>query len=97
MTKLQHVVIGWYRRKDYARILAVMADAHLLPRTFDKFVKNAEAGEKRLAAQGYVVHRLDIDPDEFLTWCTACNVDADAQARMTFSNELLIAKLRNPN
>lgn len=96
MTKLQHVAMGWYGRESYPRILAVMADAHLLPRNYDEFLEKAEAGEKRLAAQGLVVHRVDVDPDQFLAWCTARNIDADAKARMTFSNESLIAKLRHP-
>lgn len=90
-----HVGMGWYSRENYARILAVMADAHVLPSTFDEWIKKAEAGEQSLSAQDRIVHRVDIDPDQFLAWCTSRNVDADAKARMAFSNEAVIRKLRH--
>lgn len=86
-TPIRAAGICWYRREDYARVLAVMADADKLPRDYDQFVKNAEAAEQRFRAQGWIVHRVDLDPDQFLAWCTARNVDADASARMAWGNE----------
>jgi len=77
----------WYNRKSYARIRAVMSDADVLPDTYSQWLKQAEAGEKRLAAQGWIIHRIDLDPDTFLAWCTIRNVDANADARIRFANE----------
>ena len=78
--------IAWYRRENYARVLAVMADAHVLPRRFDEWLEQAQRAEQRFVAQGWVVHRIDLDPNEFLAWCTRHNIDADAKARMIWGN-----------
>lgn len=73
-----------------------MADADLLPASYDQFVKQAEAAEQRLRAEGWIIHRVDLDPDQFLAWCTARNVDADAQARLAWGNAAVASLYRHP-
>ncbi|WP_409560239.1 hypothetical protein [Hyphomicrobium sp. MC8b] len=79
--------ICWYSKENYPRVLAVMADADVLPRNFHKWLKQAETSEKHFRAQGWIIHRVDLDPDAFLRWCTERNVDANADARMAFAND----------
>ena len=95
-TPIKAAGLCWYTRQNYARVLAVMADAEKLPRSYDKWRKEAEAAEQRFRAQGWIVHRIDCDADAFLAWCTARNVDADAKARIAFANEAAARKYGHP-
>jgi len=40
--RVQIAGIPWYRREEYEEILTVMEDAHLLPTTFDAWLKKAK-------------------------------------------------------
>lgn len=86
--------IGFYEREDYPRILEIMEDAHLLPRTYDEFVKRFEVGKRQLEARSALVTAAVIKPDEFLAWCRERGLKVDAQARKRFSNEAAIAEVR---
>lgn len=76
--------IAWYRRDDYARLLTILEDADKLPRTFDDWLKKAEAHEKKLSTRGMRVMRVIIDPDAFPGWCLANGLNVDAEARRKF-------------
>lgn len=91
-TPIRAAGFAWYRREHYARVLAIMANAAALPRSFDQWLKNAETGEQRLRAQGWIVHRIDLDPDQFLAWCARLNINADGKARSRFANEAVARK-----
>lgn len=86
-TPIKAAGICWFTPENYPRVLAVMADCHVLPANFHKWLKQAESAEQRFTAQGWRVHRIDCDPDAFLAWCTARNIDASAQARLTFGSD----------
>ena len=94
MAQPLHIAIPWYDRDRYARVRAVMADGNLLPVDFDEWLHKAEAVFLSQIAQGRSPHRIDIDPDEFLGWCTARNVDADAKARLTYSQDVMVRQIR---
>lgn len=80
--------IAWYTRDNYGRILEVMEDAEVLPRTFEKWLYKAERGERELAAKGHIVVRAVIDADEFVAWCRARGLNVDAKARGQFAAEV---------
>jgi len=77
---------AWYRPENYLRLLEIFEDAEKLPRTFEDWLAKAEAGCKNFEDRGIWVIRVNIDPDEFLTWCGANNLKIDAKARMKFAN-----------
>lgn len=77
--------LAWYRRQDYPRILQIMADAELLPPTFDKWQGKAEKLEREIARKGGKPVRVQIDPDKFVAWCTAHGHDVDAAGRRAFA------------
>lgn len=79
--------IPWYRREDYARILAVMEDAHLLPDTWEDWFKQAKQVRDNLRRQGVIVEQVTLDPDGFAAWCRGRGLHINAQARMVFANE----------
>ncbi len=80
--------IPWYFRQDYARILEIMEDAHLLPPTYDMWRKKAEGLERDMKSKGMVVVRAEVDPQEFPRWCAARGLHVDADARSRFASEV---------
>jgi hypothetical protein len=90
MTKAQSVTavaLTWYYRGDYKRILEIMTDSDTFPETYDKWVRTAEAAEKHAKKSGRYVIRAMIDPDAFVSWCRARNMEADGQARTAYAND----------
>lgn len=91
------VGIPWYFRQDYARILEIMEDAHLLPATYDRWLKRAEEVEGNFRRQGHVVVRAIIDPSKFSIWCEANSLNVDANARTRWANEVAYSSIAKPN
>jgi hypothetical protein len=88
MTDLPVKAIGiaWYGREDYARILEVMEDREVLPRTFEKWLYAAEKGRQKFLGTGVIVVKANIKPDEFVAWCAANNRRVDSDGRKAFAN-----------
>jgi len=81
------VGLPWYRKGDYARLRASFADGARLHERYPEWSAAARATEAHLVAQGHRVVRVEIEPEEFAAWCSACNVAPDAEARMRYANE----------
>lgn len=83
-------VVGmpWYRKADYARLRASFADGARLHETYAEWSAAARETEAHLAAQGHRVVRVEVDPEEFVAWCSTRDVVPDAEARMRYANEL---------
>ncbi len=84
---IRAVGIAWYSRQDYRRALEIMEDADQLPRTFDQWLKRAEATERQIKRAGHVVVRAMIKPEEFAAWCRAKGLNTDAKARTEWASE----------
>lgn len=76
--------VAWYTRQNYARVLAVMEDAHLLPDTFDAWLYKAEKLLKDVVREGGVPIKAHIDPETFVAWCRARGLNVDANARRNY-------------
>lgn len=85
---IRAVGIPWYELEDYARVLAVMEDAHLLPKVYSLWRMKAEQTERQLRRQGNLVVRAHLRADEFAAWCAARGLNVNAHARMQFANEV---------
>jgi hypothetical protein len=77
--------VPWYRRQDYARILEVMEDAHVLPATFDKWLYLAEKVLQNAVNKGVVPVKAHIDPEQFVVWCRQRGLNVNADARIQFA------------
>jgi hypothetical protein len=84
---MQISVVGvpWYSRQNYARILEVMEDAHVLPPTFDKWLYLAEKVLQNAVDKGLVPVKAHIDPEQFVAWCRQRSLHVDAGARSQFA------------
>jgi len=81
---LEAVGIGWYRRKDYPRLMEMFTDSWELPDTFDAWVESAQKGYDQLKSSGLPVERVYIDPDTFAQWCQARGLKMNTHARTTY-------------
>jgi hypothetical protein len=81
------VGIAWYLQQDYPAILRIMADADLMPASFEKWQHLAHRIERDLRAQGRIVTRAVIDPATFPEWCRSRDLQVDAKARIAFANQ----------
>ena len=81
------VIIGWFEREDYPRVLEVMEDSHKLPSSFEEWKTHTEAAEQEMKVIGREFVRFTIKPDDFVSWCHEHGSKADAQARVRFGNE----------
>ena len=91
------VIIGvsWYDREDYPRAREIMADAHVLPDTYEAWREKADGQEREAKATGLTVVRAVIKPEEFGAWCAARKLNVDAKARASFANEVAARHLNN--
>lgn len=86
--------IPWYEREDYRRVLEVMADADLLPPTYEKWRYKADRLERDIQRLGGIAIRAQIDPDAFVRWCAARGLNVDADARSQFASEAAYQAVR---
>jgi hypothetical protein len=86
MSGLKHVAgLAWFRLADYEAARAIMADGHVLPKTYTEWRIKAEQNEKKAQRQGFITVRAYIEPDQFPAWCGARGLDVDAKARQLFA------------
>lgn len=81
------VGIPWYRRRDYERILAIMADRAQLPRSYETWRNRAEFLEQKVRDSGRPTVRLTIDPKAFSRWCSANRLNTNAHARLLYIDQ----------
>jgi len=82
------VGLPWYRRSDYAALLALFTDPHKLPASFDAWLSHAQSVEKQLRTARVAVIRVWIRPDPFEVWCKQRSLLPDQRARLSFANEV---------
>ncbi len=87
------VGMPWYSRDKFARIREVMSDRDRLHDTFDEWEKAAKQGEAGFKASGRVIVRANLDPDEFVAWCAARDLDTNASARNQFAADVAYREL----
>lgn len=78
----------WYTESDYANVLKVMSDRHLLHDHFGEWLKAAEKQLKELHAAGQVTAKAHLNSVEFAAWCQRLNIDPDSHARRRWASEV---------
>jgi hypothetical protein len=81
--------LPWYEREDYARILALVEDPHVLAPVYDQWLAAARNNEQEAERAGVTVVRVPIRPEPFARWCQEQGISPDGRARMRFVNEAL--------
>ena len=88
VNQVQAVGMAWFKREHFVRLRAMFQDGHKLHRTYDEWLRAAEAGRKAQEVKGLRVVCVDIDPDDFPKWCAAKGMNLDADARMRYASEI---------
>jgi hypothetical protein len=81
------VGVPWYRKGDYLRLRALFADGERLHETYAEWLATARTTETHLVGQGHRVIRVEIEPEQFVAWCSDHDVVPDAKARIRYANE----------
>jgi hypothetical protein len=95
--KLQYVGIAWYRKENWEKLLEIFEDAHVLPSTYNQWLKQAEDILRREESLGRIVEKAYIDPETFPAWCRERGLNVDAKARMEFGNDFVARKYLRKN
>jgi len=77
----------WYREEDWDQLIGIFSDAHLLPTTFDEWLKKANQNLLVAEESGDMVVKVFIYPEEFSAWCAKLGKKADAESRTQFAIE----------
>lgn len=77
--------IPWYEPNTYRQILEIMEDAHLLPDTYEKWLRGASAVVAHARQNGDRPVKVRIDPTRFQAWCAAQGFAADSEGRLEFA------------
>ena len=83
-----NLVVSRYAPDRYERVLAVMADAALLPRDHGAWHRGFEERLRVLARDAVNPLVVTLDPDDFLAWCVAEDLPCDATARLEYAEWL---------
>ncbi|MBV8568781.1 MAG: hypothetical protein JO366_18580 [Methylobacteriaceae bacterium] len=75
----------WFRREDYYAFKKLAPSDEDLPRTFDQWFDMASKRNASLAARGFEIERVLIDPQEFAVWAQSAGVKPDRIAREGFA------------
>jgi hypothetical protein len=76
--------VPWYAREDYAAILAMMEDPHILAPVYDQWLAAAQNNEREAERAGVTVVRVRIEPESFARWCAEQGIARDSRARMRY-------------
>jgi len=61
--------VAWFALGDWGEISDVVLDSHNLGDAYDAWRANAHDRINRLEEEGFTVQKIEIEPEEFTTWC----------------------------
>jgi hypothetical protein len=78
------VVIPLYRHDQYGRWHELFSD--FMFDTFEEWVKKHAQLVQKFKVQGDIVHEIEIDVDDYLSWTRSTGKAISNETRMTFTN-----------
>lgn len=85
--KVSVVGLPWYRTEHYSQLRALFIDGARLHETYAGWLAAARATEAHLVTQGHRVVHVEIEPKEFVAWCSAHGATPDTVARTRYASE----------
>jgi hypothetical protein len=83
------VALPWYHREDWPALHAAFADRDAISPSYDSWKISALAREAKWRDDGYHVHRIELRPEAFRSWCHTKNRVADHASRRAYADEIL--------
>lgn len=62
-------VVPKYSREAYAKMASLMAANGVTYPSYEKFVENSLAGQKKIIEMGCLPHEIEINPLAYEAWC----------------------------
>lgn len=81
--------IGFYRKEQWPLLLETAEDRTDLEDTFEEWEKNLKKSLKNMRAAGMEPLKVDLDMQEFLSWCKTNSRKMNGESRVEFIAELL--------
>jgi hypothetical protein len=82
------IVVASFAPEQYERVLGVMDDAVLLPRSHAAWRRGFEERLEALARQAITPVVVTLDPEAFSAWCEEEELPRDARARLEYADWL---------
>ena len=79
------VEMAWYRREQWALLLALSAAADKLEETYDAWLAFASDELRKLEAKGLRVHKIDVEVGALTRWCESEGRPVDGEARAEYA------------
>lgn len=85
MKQFKLLGIPWFRRKEYAPAIAIMADRDQLYPTYEEWLPIAQARLKQLQAQNRRCKKVFLEVAPFEAFCEEQGIARDAHARALYA------------
>ncbi len=82
----------WYKKEDWDTLMTIFTDTHLIPPSYEAWLKLAEQHLISLQNQGVKVVKVYIDPETFPAWCKEKGREPNAEARTDLALEVVNAQ-----
>lgn len=79
------VGILWFKREDYGRYLAIVADRAHVPASFSEWQKRANEAIAFIEAEGGHPIRVEVTPEKLSAWCALRGLRVDSSGRQAFA------------
>jgi hypothetical protein len=86
------LILPWFTKEGWPKILAVAADRARLHDTFEDFERVSTSKFNELVAKGHPVEKVVVDADALIAWCKAEGRPLDTMARQEFAMMTLIER-----
>jgi hypothetical protein len=79
------VGILWFKREDYGRYLAIVADPDNVPASFREWQERANEAIAFVEAEGGRPIRVEVTPEKLAAWCALRGLRVDSNGRNAFA------------
>lgn len=82
------IALAWFNETEWQKLKAVATDADQLGDSYEKWLVGAKKLERQLHDQGQHAHRILLEVDTLVRWCTARKRPLDSEARSAYATAL---------
>ena len=93
MTGEMRISLAWYYEEQWDKVRAHSVDRATMDEKYDDWEASALAMVAKMEACGKKVHRVYIDVDMLIAWCTRKGIPIDGHARSRYVNHLMMSHL----
>jgi len=81
------VAMAWYRRDQWALLRALSVDGQSLEETYEAWFAFATKQVRDLEANGFLVHKIEVEIGALTRWCESEGRPVDGGARAEYARQ----------